>query len=73
MAPPLFLKHLKLLTTLRTPLLVNSDRRDSQNPAQPNDDGGKRPLGFHILTPTLRTLGFYSLILNNHRSASLDG
>ena len=63
-------KHLKLITTPHTPLLPDLNRRDSQNPAQPSDDGGKRPLGFHILASTLRTLRFYSWILNNHNSAS---
>ena len=65
-------KNLKLMPTLRASLLKNLNRRDSQNPSHPCDDGGERQLGLHILASTSRTLRFYSWILNNHGSASLD-
>ena len=65
-----FPKYLKLMPALHVLLLKNLDRLNSKNPAQPCDDGGKGQLGFNILASTLRTLGLYSWILNNHGSAS---
>src|SRR5208337_3480882 len=69
----LFPKHLKLMPTRRASLLVNLNRRDSNNLAQPSDDGGKRPLRLNILAPTLRTLHFSRHVSNNHGSTSLAG
>ena len=64
-------KYLEFPTALRTFLFPNLHCVDSQNPPQPSDDGGKGPLVFHVLTPTLRTLHFSRWISNNHGSTLL--
>ena len=54
----LFPKYLKLLAALDTLLLINLNRRDSKNPAQPIDDVGERPLRLYIEAPAFGTIHF---------------